>query len=375
MASEAEEMSSNKKENSEHSINMAIQGRIKVIGVGGGGGNAVSYMTEKGMIGAEIYAMNTDNQALEKNKAPHKVQIGTYLTKGLGAGANPDVGRRAAEESLHKIEEAIKDCDMLFIMAGMGGGTGTGAASIIAEAAKRKNIVTVGVVTTPFSFEGKRRSLHASQGIEALEPYVNSLIIIPNDKLKASLGADTTLLDAFHKADDILHNAIASIVGIIHTPGHINVDFADVKTVMSSPGLAVIGTGVAAGENRAEKAIEKAASCELLEDIDLHDAKGLLVCITSGDNISLGEFAEIGDSVAGIASENAPVIIGTAIKPELGDELDVTIVATGFEANLGDKKPDNKVRLQRGMLDGELKHQESVPLTPLRKAKPKDEKK
>ncbi|WP_395946705.1 cell division protein FtsZ [Caedibacter taeniospiralis] len=309
-------------------------GRIKVIGVGGGGGNAVSYMVEKGLQGAKIYALNTDKQALDKNLAPNKVQIGEFISKGLGAGANPEVGLKAAQESMHYIEEAIADCDMLFITAGMGGGTGTGAAGIIAEVAKRKGIVTVGVVTTPFSFEGRRREVVARQGISALQEHVNSLIVIPNDKLRKSLGDKTTLMAAFHAANDVLYNAMSSMTGIIRTPGHINVDFADVKTVMASPGLAVIGTGHASGEDRILKAVEKAISCDLLEDIELRNAKGLLVCVTSSNDISLGEFTELGDKVAEIASADAPVIIGTSIKEDMGDAVDITIIATGFDVDV-----------------------------------------
>jgi cell division protein FtsZ len=236
------------------------------------------------------------------------VQIGEFISKGLGAGANPEVGLKAAQESMHNIEEAIADCDMLFITAGMGGGTGTGAAGVIAEVAKRKGIVTVGVVTTPFSFEGRRREVVARQGISALQEHVNSLIVIPNDKLRKSLGDRTTLMEAFHAANDVLFNAMSSMTGIIRTPGHINVDFADVKTVMASPGLAVIGTGHAGGEDRILKAVDKAVSCDLLEDIELKDAKGLLVCVTSSNDISLGEFTELGDRVAEIASPDAQLL-------------------------------------------------------------------
>ena len=310
------------------------QGRIKVVGVGGGGGNAVNYMVEKGLKGAKVYAMNTDKQALDKNLAEHKIQIGEYVSKGLGAGANPEVGLSAAKESMHYIEDAVSQCDMLFITAGMGGGTGTGAAGVVAEAAKKKGVVTVGVVTTPFSFEGRRREIIARQGLSALQEHVNSLIVIPNDKLRKSLGENTSLLNAFHAANDVLYNAISSITGLIRTPGHINVDFADVKTVMEAPGLAVIGTGRAKGENRISQAIEKAISCELLEDIELRDAKGLLVCVASSEDISLGEFTDIGDMVSEIANEESPVIIGTSIKEGMGDEIDVTIVATGFDVDV-----------------------------------------
>ena len=309
-------------------------GRIKVIGVGGGGGNAVSHMVEKGLQGAEIYAMNTDKQALDKNLAPHKLQIGEFISKGLGAGANPEVGLKSAQESMHYIEEAISNCDMLFITAGMGGGTGTGAAGVIAEVAKRKGIVTIGVVTTPFSFEGRRREVVARQGISALQEHVNSLIVIPNDKLRKSLGDRTTLMEAFHAANDVLYNAMSSMTGIIRTPGHINVDFADVKTVMASPGLAVIGTGDATGETRILKAVDKAVSCDLLEDIELKNAKGLLVCVTSSNDISLGEFTELGNRVAEIASHDAPVIIGTSIEENMGDTVDITIIATGFDVDV-----------------------------------------
>ncbi|WP_119343499.1 cell division protein FtsZ [Facilibium subflavum] len=330
-------------------------GRIKVIGVGGGGGNAVSYMVEKGLQGAKIYAMNTDQQALNKNLADYKIQIGEHVTRGLGAGANPEVGLKAAQESIHLIEEAISDCDMLFITAGMGGGTGTGAANIVAEVARKKGVVTVGVVTTPFSFEGRRREVLARQGISALQEHVNSLIVIPNDKLKKSLGEHTALMDAFHAANDVLYNAMSSMTGIIRTPGHINVDFADVKTVMTAPGLAVIGTGCASGEDRVANAVEKAVSCELLEDIDLRNAKGLLVCVTSSNDISLGEFTELGNRIAEIADEEAPVIIGTAIKEDLGDELDVTIIATGFDVDVTSDRREKVInkRSSDGLLSKE----------------------
>ncbi|MFZ9035118.1 MAG: cell division protein FtsZ [Francisellaceae bacterium] len=344
-------------------------GRIKVIGVGGGGGNAVSHMVAQGLEGAEIYAMNTDMQALGKNLAPHKIQIGDYIAKGLGAGANPDVGLKAAQESRHKIEEAVDNCDMLFITAGMGGGTGTGAAGVVAEIARKNGVVTIGVVTTPFAFEGKRRDLLARQGISALQENVNSLIVIPNDKLKTALGSKTTLMEAFSAANDVLYNAIASMIGVIQRPGHINVDFADVKTVMTAPGLAVIGTGEASGENRIEQAIEKAVSCELLEDIELKNAKGLLVCVTSSEDISLGEFTEIGDKLSHIAAGDAQVIIGTAIDPELKGKVDVTIIATGFDVDVTSNRSTHSV-------SGARISQRPVPVTQtgslIRKAKEED---
>lgn len=318
-------------------------GRIKVIGVGGGGGNAVNHMVNKGIENVEVYAVNTDLQALKQNAAPNKVQIGDYVSKGLGAGANPAIGAKAAQESRHKIEAMVKDADMVFVTAGMGGGTGTGAASVIAEVARKAGAVTVGVVTTPFAFEGKKRDALARQGISALKEHVNSLIVIPNDKLKKSLGASATLMTAFAAANDVLHNAIASMTGIIHNPGHINVDFADVKTVMSAPGLAVIGTGEASGEDRVTEAVEKALSCELLEDIDLHNAQGLLVCVSSSEDITLGEFSDVGDRVADIAAHDAPVIIGTTIDPSMGDRVGVTIVATGFDVDVTSDRTTHSV--------------------------------
>jgi cell division protein FtsZ len=316
-------------------------GKIKIIGVGGAGGNAVNHMIEQGIQGVEVYALNTDVQALNNSLAPNIIQIGELTTKGLGAGADPNVGLMAAQESRAKIRETISGCDMLFITGGMGGGTGTGAAGVIAAEAKDLGVVIVAVVSMPFSFEGRKRNAYAREGLKQLQQHVDSLIIIPNDKLRESLGSNVSLLDAFKTADDVLYNAIYSITSIITYPGHINVDFADVRTVMSSPGLSMIGTGVSSGEARAQDAVERALSCELLEDIDLKDAKGLLVCVTSNEDISLGEFAEIGDAVTQIAKSDAPVIIGTSIDPVMEGSLGVTIVATGFDVDVTTEKPSH----------------------------------
>ncbi|MDA7742500.1 cell division protein FtsZ [Francisellaceae bacterium] len=334
-------------------------GSIKVIGIGGAGGNTINHMVEQGIKGVEIYALNTDVQALNKSKAPHKLQIGEMTTKGLGAGADPNVGLMSAQESRIKIREIITGCDLLFITAGMGGGTGTGAAGVIAEEAKELGIVCVAVVSMPFSFEGMKRSTYARQGVQALQKHVNSLIMIPNDKLQAQLGTKVSLLEAFKASDDVLCNAISSISAIITYPGHINVDFADVRTVMRSPGLAMIGTAKAEGENRAIDAVNKALSCELLEEINLEDAKGLLVCVTANEDISLGEFSEIGDRVSQIAQVDAPVIIGTSIDKDMDEALGVTIVATGFSVEEALQKSAQSVRKKGGQA---LKEQKNVDM-------------
>lgn len=307
------------------------QGRILVVGVGGGGGNAVNHMVQQNLQGADLCVVNTDQQALDKLDVPYKYAIGSYTTRGLGAGANPEVGYNAAKESAHEIEKLVQDYDIVFITAGMGGGTGTGAAHLIAQEARKKNIVTIGVVTLPFTFEGKKRDHLARQGIEQLRQQVNSLIIIPNDKLKFSLGPKTSLLDAFGAANDVLYNAMSAMVGIIHRPGFINVDFADVKTVMSASGLALIGNGESKGQDRVEKAVEKALSCELITDIPLENAQGLLVCVTSSQDISLGEFQAVGEAFYDIAGDESAVIIGTTIDESMGDSIRITVVATGFE--------------------------------------------
>ncbi len=310
---------------------------IKVFGVGGGGGNAVQHMVEHTIEGVDFYAANTDAQALRNSLAEHKIQLGGGITKGLGAGANPEVGRQSALEDREAIKASLEGADMVFIAAGMGGGTGTGAAPVVAEMAKELGILTVAVVTKPFPFEGKKRMAFADQGIEELAKHVDSLITIPNDKLLKVLGRGTSLLDAFGAANNVLLGAVQGIAELITRPGLINVDFADVKTVMSEMGTAMMGTGVARGEDRAEEAAEKAISSPLLEDVDLAGARGILVNITAGMDISIEEFETVGNAVKAFASENATVVVGAVIDPEMSEELRVTVVATGIGA---DRKPD-----------------------------------
>jgi len=303
---------------------------IKVIGVGGGGGNAVQHMVEGHIDGVDFICANTDAQALRNVDARSVIQLGNGLTKGLGAGANPNVGREAAMEDRERIAEALRGADMVFITAGMGGGTGTGGAPVVAEVAKELGILTVAVVTKPFPFEGKKRMAIASQGLDQVSQHVDSLITIPNEKLLSVLGKGTSLLDAFKAANDVLQGAVQGIADLITRPGMINVDFADVRTVMSEMGQAMMGTGSATGENRAREAAEKAIGSPLLEDVDLRGAKGILVNVTAGFDLSLGEFSEVGETVEEFASENATVVVGTVIDPDLNDELRVTVVATGL---------------------------------------------
>jgi cell division protein FtsZ len=310
--------------------NYTPSAEIKVIGVGGGGGNAVAQMMEAGIDGVEFIAANTDSQALRKFKGRTLLQIGSSVTKGLGAGANPEVGRQAALEDRDRIIEMISGADMVFITAGMGGGTGTGAAPVIAQAAKELGILTVAVVTKPFHFEAKRRMAIAEQGIEELSKHVDSLIIIPNSKLPEVMGGDALLLNAFKAANDVLQGAVQGIAELITRQGLINVDFADVRTVMSEMGQAVMGAGQARGEDRAIMAVQAAIGSPLLEEVNLQGACGVLVNITAGMNLTMREFEEIGSAVADLASDDATVVIGTVIDPEIGDELRVTVVATGL---------------------------------------------
>ncbi len=305
---------------------------IKVIGVGGGGGNAVNHMVASSIEGVDFICANTDAQALKGSRVKTILQLGSGITKGLGAGANPLVGKQAAEEDRERIEEALAGADMVFITVGMGGGTGTGAAPVVAEVAKRLGVLTVAVVTKPFPFEGTKRRRVAEDGIAELAKHVDSLITIPNEKLLAVLGKDMTLLDAFRAANDILLNATRGIAELITRPGLINVDFADVKTVMSEMGVAMMGTGKASGLERAREAAEAAIRCPLLEDIDLAGAKGILVNITAGMSLTMGEFDEVGNTVRDFADDDATVVLGTVIDPELEDELRVTVVATGLGA-------------------------------------------
>ncbi len=306
------------------------QAVIKVVGVGGGGGNAVEHMMAEQIEGVEFICANTDAQALKNSSAPTILQLGTEITKGLGAGANPEVGRESAQEDRERIRDALEGADIVFITAGMGGGTGTGAAPVVAEIAKEMDILTVAVVTKPFSFEGKKRMTVALQGIERLTQYVDSLITIPNNKLLTVLGKNITLLNAFKNANNVLHGAVQGIADLITRPGLINVDFADVRTVMSEMGMAMMGTGVASGENRSREAAEAAISSPLLEDVDLSGARGVLVNITAGLDMSIGEFEEVGDVIKGFVSEGATVVIGTVIDSEMSDELRVTVVVTGL---------------------------------------------
>jgi cell division protein FtsZ len=301
---------------------------IKVIGVGGGGGNAVEYMVSKQVSGVDFIATNTDAQALKGLGAQTTMQIGSSVTKGLGAGANPEVGRAAALEDRDRIAELLSGSDMVFVTAGMGGGTGTGAAPVVAEVAKELGILTVAVVTKPFDFE--KRKNNAEQGIKELASHVDSLITIPNEKLLEVLGEQTSVLDAFAAANDVLLGAVQGIADLIIRPGMINVDFADVRTVMSEMGMAMMGTGSASGANRAREAAEAAIRSPLLEDVDLNGARGILVNVTAGLDLNIGEFTEVGKCVEEFASSDATVVVGTVIDQTLQDEIKVTVVATGL---------------------------------------------
>ncbi len=307
---------------------------IKVIGIGGGGGNAVQHMVEADIEGVDFVCANTDAQALKTTEAKTILQLGSNMTKGLGAGANPQIGRQAAMEDRERIEEVVEGADMLFITAGMGGGTGTGGAPVIAEIARDLGILTVAVVTRPFPFEGKKRSLLANEGIHELGKCVDSLITIPNEKLLSVLGKGVTLLDAFKAANDVLLGAVQGIAELITRPGMINVDFADVRTVMSEMGMAMMGTGVATGQDRASEAAKAAISSPLLEDIDIAGAKGILVNVTSGMDLSIGDFNEVGTIIQEFASDDATIVIGTVLDPEMSDELRVTVVATGLDSGV-----------------------------------------
>jgi len=303
---------------------------IKVIGVGGGGGNAVEHMMTGNIDGVDFVCANTDAQALKNSTANTVLQLGADVTRGLGAGANPEIGRQAAIEDEERIKEILAGADMIFITAGMGGGTGTGGAPIVAKAAKELGILTVAVVTKPFPFEGKKRMEIANAGMEELAQYVDSLITIPNEKLLSVLGKHISLLDAFKSANNVLLNAVQGIAELITRPGLINVDFADVKTVMSEMGMAMMGSGSAQGDDRAREAAETAIASPLLEDVNLSGAKGILVNVTAGLDMSIGEFEEVGNTVKEFASENATVVVGTVIDPEMSGDLRVTVVATGI---------------------------------------------
>ncbi|HET6654828.1 MAG TPA: cell division protein FtsZ [Gammaproteobacteria bacterium] len=303
---------------------------IKVVGVGGGGGNAVRHMISTGIEGVDFICANTDAQALRNSNVKTALQIGGSITKGLGAGANPEVGRQAAMEDRERIVEVIDGSDMVFITAGMGGGTGTGAAPVVAQVAKELGILVVAVVTKPFPFEGNKRMQVAQQGIEELGKYVDSLITIPNEKLLSVLGSGTSLLDAFKAANDVLLGAVQGIAELITKPGLINVDFADVRTVMSEMGMAMMGSGIATGEDRAREAAESAIASPLLEDVNLAGARGILVNVTAGMDMAIGEFEEVGNTVKGFASDDATVVVGAVIDPAMSNEIRVTVVATGL---------------------------------------------
>lgn len=312
--------------------NIAQNAVIKVIGVGGGGGNAVQHMLSSSIDGVEFVCANTDAQALEKVGTKMNLQLGSDVTKGLGAGANPEIGRQAALEDKDRIREIISGADMVFITAGMGGGTGTGGAPVVAEIAREMGVLTVAVVTKPFPFEGRKRMAIAEKGIKELEEHVDSLITIPNEKLMDVLGKGSTLLDAFKSANDVLLGAVKGIADLITRPGMINVDFADVSTVMSEMGMAMMGSGIASGEGRAVEAAEAAIRSPLLEDVNLQGARGILINITASESLTLGEFSEVGDTISEFASDQAIVVVGTVIDPDMGDEICVTVVATGLGA-------------------------------------------
>ncbi|REH95422.1 cell division protein FtsZ [Staphylococcus felis] len=313
---------------------------LKVIGVGGGGNNAVNRMIDHGMNNVEFIAINTDGQALNLSKAESKIQIGEKLTRGLGAGANPEIGKKAAEESREQIEDAIQGADMVFVTAGMGGGTGTGAAPVVAKIAKEMGALTVGVVTRPFSFEGRKRQTQAAAGVESMKAAVDTLIVIPNDRLLDIVDKSTPMMEAFKEADNVLRQGVQGISDLIAVSGEVNLDFADVKTIMSNQGSALMGIGVSSGENRAVEAAKKAISSPLLET-SIVGAQGVLMNITGGESLSLFEAQEAADIVQDAADEDVNMIFGTVINPELQDEIVVTVIATGFE-----DKPSSQVRKQ-----------------------------
>ncbi|MFY8133967.1 MAG: cell division protein FtsZ [Aquimonas sp.] len=320
---------------------------IKVVGVGGGGGNAVAHMVNSSLDGVEFICANTDAQAIRGTGAKHILQLGSGVTKGLGAGANPEVGRQAALEDRERIVEAISGADMVFITAGMGGGTGTGAAPVIAQLAKEMGILTVAVVTKPFPFEGRRRMQVALKGIEELSSHCDSLITIPNEKLITVLGRDATMVHAFRAANDVLQGAVQGIADLIVRPGLINVDFADVRTVMSEMGMAMMGSGCARGEERAMEAAEKAISNPLLDDINLSGACGILVNITAGPDFTMREFDEVGRTIEEFASEDATVVIGTVLDHEMQDEVRVTVVATGLNRGVAARPQPRNERIEK----------------------------
>ena len=329
------------------------QAVIKVIGVGGGGGNAVDHMVTASLEGVEFIVANTDAQALKKSNARTILQLGTNLTKGLGAGADPGIGRQAAVEDRERIAEVLRGADMVFITAGMGGGTGTGAAPVVAQVARDLDILTVAVITKPFPFEGKKRMAIADQGIKELSEFVDSIITIPNEKLLSVVGKGASLLDAFGKANEVLQGAVQGIAELITRPGLINVDFADVRTVMSEMGLAMIGSATARGDHRAAEAAHAAVSSPLLEDINIAGARGILVNVTASESLSIGEFEEVGNTIKEFAADDATVVIGTVIDQTMQDTLRVTVVATGLGLGQKRQQPYKVVRTGTGIMDYE----------------------
>jgi len=337
--------------------------KILVIGVGGGGGNAVNTMISGNLDGVEFVVANTDMQALEANMAPHKIQLGNALTKGLGAGANPDVGRRSAEESMQNIADLISGADMVFVTAGMGGGTGTGAAPVIAQIARDCGALTVGVVTKPFGFEGKKRAKQAVEGIERLGAAVDTLIVIPNNRLLALVGQNTSMVEAFRKADSVLLNAVQGISDLMTVPGLINVDFADVRTIMAGQGRALMGTGVGSGKKRAGEAAEMAISSPLLEDVSIEGATGILINITGGPDLTLHEVNEASSLIQQAAHEDANIIFGSVIDPNLSDEVRITVIATGFDHGARQAlPPEMPTRMPAASLPPGLKSKAQIAL-------------
>ncbi len=338
---------------------------IKVIGVGGGGNNAVNRMIEHGVQGVDFIAVNTDAQALNLSKADYKLQIGGKLTRGLGAGANPEVGKKAAEESREQIEEVLRGADMVFVTAGMGGGTGTGAAPVIAQIARDLGALTVGVVTRPFTFEGRKRQMQAIGGIGGMKEAVDTLIVIPNDKLLQIVDKSTPMLEAFREADNVLRQGVQGISDLIATPGLINLDFADVKTIMSDKGSALMGIGIATGENRATEAAKKAISSPLLET-SIDGAKGVIMNITGGTNLSLFEVQEAADIVASASDEEVNMIFGSVINENLNDEIIVTVIATGFSDDLLAQRQQTNSRQTLGARQMAATQQQQAPQAPTR---------
>jgi len=314
---------------------------IKVIGIGGGGGNAVSHMVTKGIQGVEFICANTDTQDLRKTKAETQLQIGINETQGLGSGSKPEIGRASAEEDRERIASVINGANMLFIAAGLGGGTGTGASPVVAEIAQEKGILTVAVVNTPFTWEGEKRRENAERGIDDLERFVDSLIVIPNDKLQ-TLGNRATVIGGFAAANDVLSNSVQGIAELITIPGHVNLDFADVKTVMAETGRGIIGMGTASGQDRGREAIEAAIQSPLLEDFKLEGAKGILINVTAGADLTGDEFEEIGEIVTGYASEDAEIITGFVVDDSLQDSIRVTVVLTGLDQRLDNQSEGGK---------------------------------